>query len=64
MNRRNDIHLFNSHGHLSLDKLLFLELKLLLGCELMLVDVTIFFLLPWICDGAACASTMVLSLNS
>jgi hypothetical protein len=36
----------------------------LLGCELRLVDVTIFLLLPWICVLAAWASVMALSLNS
>jgi hypothetical protein len=36
----------------------------LLGCELILVDVTILFLLPWICDLAAWPSTMAMSLNS
>jgi hypothetical protein len=41
-----------------------LGLEDLLGCELMLVDVTIFLLLPWICDLAAWASMMALSLNS
>jgi len=52
----------SSHGYLSLVEFLFLlSLEDLLGWELMLVDVTIFFLLPWICDGAACASTMALA---
>jgi hypothetical protein len=41
-----------------------LSLEDLLGYELMLVDVTIFLLLPWICDLAAWASLMALSLNS
>jgi len=55
----------SSHGHLSLVEFLFLlSLEDLLGWELMLVDVTIFFLLPWICDLAACVSAIALSLNS
>ena len=63
---------YSSHGHLSLDYFLFwlsfedlLGLEDLLGYdELMLVDVTILFLLRWICDLAAWASTMDLFLNS
>jgi hypothetical protein len=68
MTRRNDIYLFSSPGHL--DELWFLlsfeDLIALedFAWELMLVDVTILFLLPWICDLAACASIMALSLNS
>jgi hypothetical protein len=68
MTRKNYIHLFSSHGHL--DEFLFLlsfeDLFALedFGWELMLVDVTIFFLLPWMVDLAACASIMALSLNS
>jgi hypothetical protein len=65
---RNDIHLFSSHSHLEefLFLLSFEDLVALedFGWELILVDVTIFFLLPWICDLAACASIMALSLNS
>jgi hypothetical protein len=71
------IYIYTSHDHLSLGYFLFmvsfedllgledlLSLEDLLGYELMLVDVTIFLLLPWICDLAAWASLMALSLNS